>query len=148
MLVGAGTVLTIDQVKDAVELGCKFIVTPGFNPTVVDYCVKSDILIVPGLNAPTFIEWALERGITLTKFFPAGASGGAKFLKIMSGPYPTMKFMPTGGVNNEIMLDYLRLSNVSATGGSWIVHKDLINAGKFDEITERTKKALELLKTL
>lgn len=148
MLLGAGTVLTIQQVKDAIEVGCEFIVTPGFNPTVVDYCVENDILIVPGLNAPTFIEWALERGITLTKFYPAGASGGAKFIKLMSGPYPMMKFMPTGGVNDETMLKYLKLSNVSATGGSWIVKKDLISSGKFDEIREKTKHALELLKTL
>ena len=148
ILVGAGTVLTIEQVKDAVEVGCKFIVTPGFNPTVVDYCVENKILIIPGLNTPTFIEWALERGISLTKFYPAGASGGTKFIKLMAGPYPTMKFMPTGGVNNDTMLDYLKLSNVSATGGSWIVHKDLINARKFDEIREKTKQALELLKTI
>ncbi len=148
MLLGAGTVLTIGQVKDAVEVGCKFIVTPGFNPTVVDYCVKNNILIVPGLNAPTFIEWALERGITLTKFYPADASGGPNFIKLMSGPYPMMKFMPTGGVNTETMLDYLRLSNVSATGGSWIVHKDLLSAGKFDEIREKTRAASELLKIL
>ncbi len=148
MLIGAGTVLTIQQVEDAIEVGCKFIVTPGFNPTVVDYCVKHGILIIPGLNAPTFVEWALERGITLTKFYPAGESGGVKFLKLLAGPYPMMKFMPTGGVNNETMIEYLKLSNVSATGGSWIVHKDLINAGKFDEIREKTKQALELLKTL
>jgi 2-dehydro-3-deoxyphosphogluconate aldolase / (4S)-4-hydroxy-2-oxoglutarate aldolase len=148
MLVGAGTVLTIQQVKDAVEVGCKFIVTPGFNPTVVDYCVENNIFIVPGLNAPTFVEWALERGITLTKFYPAGASGGANFLKLLAGPYPMMKFMPTGGVNNDTMIEYLHLSNVSATGGSWIVHKDLISEGKFEEIKEKTKKALKLLKTL
>jgi 2-dehydro-3-deoxyphosphogluconate aldolase/(4S)-4-hydroxy-2-oxoglutarate aldolase len=148
MIVGAGTVLTVDQVKDAVEVGSKFIVTPGFNPTVVDYCVKNNILIIPGLNAPTFVEWALERNITLVKFYPADLSGGPKMLKILSGPYPNMKFMPTGGVNNDTMLEYLRLSNVSATGGSWIVDKDLIAEGKFDEIREKTKKALDLLKTI
>ena len=148
MVLGAGTVLTIQQIKDAVEVGCKFIVTPGFNPTIVDYCIENEILIVPGLNAPTFIEWALERGITLTKFYPAGASGGVNFIKLMSGPYPMMKFMPTGGVNNENMLEYLKLDNVSATGGSWIVKKDMIDNGKFDEIREKTKLALELLKTL
>ncbi|MBN2157273.1 MAG: bifunctional 4-hydroxy-2-oxoglutarate aldolase/2-dehydro-3-deoxy-phosphogluconate aldolase [Candidatus Lokiarchaeota archaeon] len=148
ILIGAGTVLTIDQVKNAQEAGSKFIVTPGFNPTVVDYCVKNDIFIIPGLNAPTFVEWALERDITLVKFYPADISGGPKMLNILSGPYPKMKFMPTGGVNNETMLEYLRLKNVSAIGGSWIVPKDLIAESKFKEIIEKTKKALEILKTL
>jgi len=148
MLVGAGTVLTITQVKDAIEVGCKFIVTPGFNPTVVDYCVKNNILLIPGLNTPTFVEWALERGITLVKFYPADISGGPKMLKSLSGPYPMMKFMPTGGINNDTMIDYLRLTNVSAVGGSWMLPNDLIAVGNFKEITEKTKQALELLKTL
>jgi 2-dehydro-3-deoxyphosphogluconate aldolase/(4S)-4-hydroxy-2-oxoglutarate aldolase len=145
IFVGAGTVLKIEQVKQAVEVGAQFIVSPGFNPKVVDYCLENKILIIPGLNTPTMIEWALERGITFVKFFPADLSGGPKMLKLLSGPYPQMRFMPTGGINNESMLEYLQLSNVLVVGGSWIVKKDLISKGKFDEITECIKEALSIL---
>jgi 2-dehydro-3-deoxyphosphogluconate aldolase/(4S)-4-hydroxy-2-oxoglutarate aldolase len=145
IFVGAGTVLKIEQVKQAVEAGAQFIVSPGFNPKVVDYCLENKILIIPGLNTPTMIEWALERGITFVKFFPADLSGGPKMLKLLSGPYPQMRFMPTGGINNESMLEYLQLSNVLVVGGSWIVKKDLISKGKFDEITECIKEALSIL---
>jgi 2-dehydro-3-deoxyphosphogluconate aldolase/(4S)-4-hydroxy-2-oxoglutarate aldolase len=137
LLIGAGTVLKVEQVKQAVNAGAQFIVTPGFNPTIVDYCVKNKIIIIPGLNTPSMIEWALERGITFVKFFPADISGGPKILKILSGPYPDMRYMPTGGVNNESMVEYLKLNNVLAVGGSWIVPKDLISAGNFTEITRR-----------
>jgi len=146
LFVGAGTVLSIEQVKAAVNAGAQFIVTPGFNPQVVDYCVESNITIIPGLNTPTMVEWALERGITLVKFFPADISGGPKMLRVLSGPYPTMRFMPTGGINNNNMIEYLKLDNVIAVGGSWIVKKDLIESGKFDEITRLTKDAISLVK--
>ncbi len=145
LFIGAGTILKIEQVKQAVNSGAQFIVTPGFNPKVVDYCIDNKLIIIPGLNTPSMIEWALERGITFVKFFPADLSGGPKMLKILSGPYPDMKFMPTGGVNNESMIDYLKLNNVLAVGGSWIVPKDLISSGNFEEITKRTKRALDLL---
>jgi 2-dehydro-3-deoxyphosphogluconate aldolase/(4S)-4-hydroxy-2-oxoglutarate aldolase len=147
IFIGAGTVLKIDQVKQAVAAGAQFIVTPGFNPKVVDYCVENNIVIIPGLNTPTMVEWALERGISLVKFYPADVSGGTKMLKLLSGPYPTMKFMPTGGVNNISMVEYLKLDNVLAVGGSWIVKKDLIASERFDEITIITKEALEILKS-
>ena len=143
--IGAGTVLNIEQVKKAIKAGSKFIVSPGFNPKVVDYCVENNIMIIPGLNTPTMIEWALERGITFVKFFPADLSGGPKMLKILSGPYPQMRFLPTGGVNSNSMLDYLKLPNVLVVGGSWIVKKDLISTGKFDEITKLTKEALSII---
>jgi len=145
MLVGAGTVLKIEQVKAAVDAGSEFIVTPGFNPTTVDYCVENKIPIVPGLNAPSFIEWGLERGLNHFKFFPAGISGGPRMLQIFSGPYPSVKFMPTGGVNNQTLIDYLKLDNVFACGGSWIVKKDLINGKNFNEISKRTKEAVSLV---
>ncbi|MFW9949084.1 MAG: bifunctional 4-hydroxy-2-oxoglutarate aldolase/2-dehydro-3-deoxy-phosphogluconate aldolase [Candidatus Thorarchaeota archaeon] len=146
LFTGAGTVLKVEQVKQAINAGAQFIVTPGFNPKVVDYCVDNKITIIPGLNTPTMIEWALDRGITLVKFFPADLSGGTKMLKVLSGPYPNMKFMPTGGINNESMIEYLKLDNVLAVGGSWIVPKDLISTGNFTEITKRTKEALDIIK--
>ncbi|MFX1337953.1 MAG: bifunctional 4-hydroxy-2-oxoglutarate aldolase/2-dehydro-3-deoxy-phosphogluconate aldolase [Promethearchaeota archaeon] len=146
MLVGAGTVLKIEQVKAAVDVGSEFIVTPGFNPTVVDYCVKNKIPIVPGLNAPSFIEWGLERGLSHFKFYPADISGGTKMLQVLSGPYPMVKFMPTGGINNKNLVEYLKLDNVFACGGSWIVKKELINSKKFNDITKITKEAVSLVK--
>ncbi|MCJ7651237.1 MAG: bifunctional 4-hydroxy-2-oxoglutarate aldolase/2-dehydro-3-deoxy-phosphogluconate aldolase [Candidatus Lokiarchaeota archaeon] len=146
MLVGAGTVLKIEQVKAAVEAGSQFIVTPGFNPTIVDYCIENNIIIVPGLNAPSFIEWGLERGLDFFKFFPADLSGGTKMLKLLSGPYPTVRFMPTGGVNDKTLAEYLNLDNVIACGGSWIVNKNLISSGNFEEIKNLTKRALSLIK--
>jgi len=146
MLVGAGTVLKIEQVQAAVELGTEFIVTPGFNPTVVDYCVENKIPIVPGLNAPSFIEWGLERGLSHFKFYPADISGGPKMLQVLAGPYPMVKFMPTGGINNKTLVEYLKLDNVFACGGSWIVSKELINNKNFNEITKRTKDAVSIVR--
>jgi len=145
MLVGAGTVLTIEQVKNAVAAGAEFIVSPGFNPTIVDYCVNNDILIIPGLNSPTFIEWGLERGLTHFKFYPADMSGGPRMLQLLAGPYPIARFMPTGGINNTTLIEYLILNNVFACGGSWIVKKELINNKNFKEITKRTKEAVSLV---
>lgn len=147
LFVGAGTVLKIDQVKKAVRAGARFIVTPGFNPKIVDYCIDTKIPIIPGVNTPTMVEWALDRGIKIVKFFPANLSGGTKMLKSLAGPYPEMRFIPTGGINNECLIDYLKLSNVFACGGSWIVKKDLISSGQFEEIKRLTKNALALIKS-
>ena len=147
LLIGAGTILKIDQVKKSIRAGAKFIVTPGFNPKVVNYCVKHKIPMTPGVNAPTMIEWALERGLKVLKFYPADLSGGTKMLKILEGPYPEVRFVPTGGINNETLIEYLRLNNVIACGGSWIVKKELISAGKFDEIKKLTKEAVSLIKS-
>jgi 2-dehydro-3-deoxyphosphogluconate aldolase/(4S)-4-hydroxy-2-oxoglutarate aldolase len=124
-----------------------FIVTPGFNPTIVDYCIENSIPIIPGLNAPTFVEWGLERGLSHFKFYPADVSGGARMLKLLSGPYPKAKFMPTGGINNSTLIEYLKLENVFACGGSWIVKKDLISSHNFDEIKHKVKEALNLIKS-
>ncbi|MHA1689454.1 MAG: bifunctional 4-hydroxy-2-oxoglutarate aldolase/2-dehydro-3-deoxy-phosphogluconate aldolase [Promethearchaeota archaeon] len=146
LLVGAGTVLKVEQIKRAINAGAQFIVTPGFNPTVVDYCIQNNITIIPGLNTPSMIEWALERGINLVKFFPANLSGGPKMLQALSGPYPMMRFIPTGGINDTNLEEYLKLKNVSAVGGSWIVQKNLISADKFEEIKKRIEKALEITK--
>lgn len=147
ILIGAGTVLKVDQVKKAVQAGAKFIVTPGFNPTVVDYCVKKNIVIIPGLNTPSMIEWGLERGLNTFKFFPADLSGGPKMLKNLAGPYPNVRFMPTGGINNDSLIEYLKLDNVVACGGSWIVKKELISTRNFEEIKKLTVNALSIIKS-
>jgi 2-dehydro-3-deoxyphosphogluconate aldolase/(4S)-4-hydroxy-2-oxoglutarate aldolase len=133
LLVGAGTVLTIEQVKKAVSAGAQFIVSPGFNSKVVDYCIKNSIPITPGINSPTQIEMALERGIKIVKFFPAEASGGLALLKSMSAPYTGIKFIPTS------------YNKVLACGGSWMVKAELISSGNFDEITRLTKEAISIM---
>ena len=145
IFVGAGTVLTIEQIKKAVNAGAQFIVTPGFNPKIIDYCLSNKIPIIPGVNTPTMVEWALDRGLKVVKFFPANLSGGTKMLESLARPYPEMKFVPTGGINNESLVDYLKLSNVLACGGSWIVKKDLISTGQFEEIKRLTKTAISLI---
>ena len=142
LLVGAGTVLTIKQVRKAVSAGAKFIVSPGFNPKVVEYCIENSIPVTPGINNPTQIEMALGRGIEVVKFFPAEASGGLSLLKSMSAPYTNIKFIPTGGINQNNLCSYLSYNKVHACGGSWMVKADLISSGNFDEITRLTKEAI------
>jgi len=145
LLVGAGTVLTIEQAKKAVSAGAKFIVSPGFNPRVVDYCIENSIPITPGINNPTQIEMALERGIEVVKYFPAEASGGLPLLKSMSAPYTGIKFIPTGGINQNNLCSYLSDNKVLACGGSWMVKPELISSGNFDEITRLTKEAVSIM---
>ena len=145
LLVGAGTVLTIEQVKKAVSAGAKFIVSPGFNPRVVDYCIENDIPVTPGINNPTQIEMALVRGIEVVKYFPAEASGGLPLLKSMSAPYAGIKFIPTGGINQNNLCSYLSNNKVLACGGSWMVKADLISSGNFAEITRITKEAISTM---
>ena len=134
MLVGAGTVLTIDQVDRAVAAGAKFIVSPGLNPKVVKYCVEKNIPITPGVQTPSEIEQALEFGLDVVKFFPAEPAGGLKMIKALAGPYVNLKFIPTGGIITKNAPEYLAYDKILAVGGSWVASKDLINAGKFDEI--------------
>lgn len=148
LTVGAGTVLTVENVKKAVDAGAAFIVTPGFNPTVVDYCVENNIPITPGVNSPSQVEWGLARGLTVLKFFPAEVSGGLKMLKALGGPYGNAKFIPTGGINAGNIVDYLTMKNVVACGGSWIVKSDLISSGNFKEIGKLVGEAVELVKTV
>ena len=145
MLIGAGTVLTIDQVKQAMGAGARFVIAPGFNPRIVDYCLEHNILIVPGVNSPSQIEQGLERGLDVLKFFPAEASGGLKMLKAVSEPYGQVGFMPTGGLDAANLRDYLAFPRVVACGGSWFVKTPLISAGRFDEITRLTREAVALL---
>lgn len=142
MLLGAGTVLSIEQVDRAVAAGAKFIVTPGYNPEVVNYCVKKGVAIVPGCMDTNSIEMALCAGLDTVKFFPAEQAGGVKMLKALAGPYVNLHFMPTGGVNKENLLEYLSFDKVTACGGSWMVKKDLIEKDQFDEITRLSREAV------
>ena len=140
ILVGAGTVLSVENVKKAVDAGAKFIVAPGFNPTVVDYCISQNIPVVPGINSPSQAEWAMERGLEVLKFFPAELSGGVKMLKALGSVY-NISFIPTGGVNAGNLKEYLDYDRVLAVGGTWMVKADLISSGSFDKITQLTKEA-------
>ena len=146
MLVGAGTVLTIDQVDRAVAAGAKFIVSPGLNPKVVTYCVEKNIPITPGVQTPSEIEQALEFGLDVVKFFPAEPAGGLKMIKALAGPYVNLKFIPTGGISTKNAPEYLAYDKILAVGGSWVASKDLINAGKFDEIAKITKESVAMVK--
>jgi 2-dehydro-3-deoxyphosphogluconate aldolase/(4S)-4-hydroxy-2-oxoglutarate aldolase len=145
LLVGAGTVLTVDQAKKAVSAGARFIVSPGFNSKVVDHCVENGIPVTPGINSPTQIEMALERGLEVVKFFPAEASGGLALLKAMAAPYSRIQFIPTGGIDQNNLAAYLSNSRVHACGGSWMVKADLISSGRFDEITRLTREAVSTI---
>ena len=145
MVVGAGTVLTTNQVDQAVEAGAKFIVSPGLNPKVVKYCVDKNIPITPGTNSPSEIETAIEFGLEVVKFFPAEQSGGIAKIKAMAAPYVNMKFMPTGGINAKNLISYLDFPKVIACGGSWMVPGDLIANGEFDKIEELTREAVKTM---
>jgi 2-dehydro-3-deoxyphosphogluconate aldolase/(4S)-4-hydroxy-2-oxoglutarate aldolase len=144
LMLGAGTVLSTDQVREACDAGAQFMVTPGFNPKVVDYCAKNNIAIVPGVCTPTEIEAALEYGLDVLKFFPAESMGGIKSLKAFSGPYSKVKFIPTGGINTTNVNDYLNLPNVLACGGSWMVSQKLISSKNYTEIARLTREAILL----
>ena len=148
MLIGAGTVLTTDQVDRAVAAGAKFIVSPGTNPKVVKYCVEKNIPITPGTCTPSEVEQALEHGLEVVKFFPAEQAGGLKMIKAMAAPYVGVKFMPTGGISPENVREYLAYDRIIACGGSWMVKGDLIKAGNFDKIVELTKEAAAIVKEI
>ena len=143
MLVGAGTVLTCKQVDEAVEAGAKFIVSPGLNPEVVKYCVDKGIPVTPGVATPSEVEQAIGLGLDVVKFFPAEAAGGLPMIKAMSAPYTSMKFMPTGGINKDNIATYLAFNKVLACGGSFMVDKKLIAAGRFDEVTRLSREAVD-----
>ena len=145
MLVGAGTVLTIEQVDRAVNAGAKFIVSPGLNPEVVKYCVEKNIPVTPGTCNPSDIETALSLGLDVVKFFPAEAAGGLAMIKAMAAPYVNMKFMPTGGINAKNINEYLAFDKIIACGGSWMVNKAMVNAGEFDKIRDMTREAVQTM---
>ena len=143
MVVGAGTVLTCEQVDRAVAAGAKFIVSPGLNPTTVKHCQEIGIPVCPGTANPSDIEVALSLGLKTVKFFPAEAAGGLKYIKSIAAPYVDMKFMPTGGINASNLNTYLDFPKILACGGSWMVKADLINNGDFNGIRALTRQAVE-----
>ncbi len=144
MLVGAGTILTVDQVDRAVAAGAKFIVSPGFDPEIVDYCMEKNIPVFPGCVSPSEVAQAVKRGLKVVKFFPAEQAGGLAMLKAMAAPYTMLKFMPTGGINTKNLKEYLGFSKILCCGGSWMVKGDMIKNKEFDKITEMTREATEL----
>lgn len=141
MLIGAGTVLTIEQVDEAVAAGADFIVSPGFNPTTVQYCLDKGIAIVPGINNPSLVEQAMQMGLKTLKFFPAEPSGGVAMLKSLAAVYP-VQFMPTGGINPNNIDQYLNISAVVACGGTWMVPSQLMDEGRWQELGELVKEAV------
>jgi 2-dehydro-3-deoxyphosphogluconate aldolase/(4S)-4-hydroxy-2-oxoglutarate aldolase len=146
MLVGAGTVLTPEQVDQVREAGARYIVTPGFNPSVVNYCVANDLLIIPGIDSPTGIELALEAGLSAVKFFPAESRGGIKGLASMAAPFKgRIRFLPLGGINPDNLISYAQNDCVLAVGGTWIAKRNYIDAGQFDQITRNAQEALARL---
>jgi 2-dehydro-3-deoxyphosphogluconate aldolase/(4S)-4-hydroxy-2-oxoglutarate aldolase len=146
ILAGAGTVLTPAQAAEARDAGAQFIVSPGFNPRVVDYCLDHDIPIFPGVCTPTEVETALEKGLTTLKFFPAEAMGGVETLKAISAPYSAVRFIPTGGLKGASLPSYLALKNVVACGGSWMAPQDWIAAGQFDRIREEVERTVSAVR--
>ena len=144
MLIGAGTVLTTAQVDQAIEAGADFIVSPGLNPRIVQYCQARGATIIPGVNNPSLVEQAMELGLNTLKFFPAESSGGLGMLKAMSAVYP-VSFMPTGGISPSNVKDYLALPAVFACGGTWMVPANLIDNREWDKIGALTKQAMMAL---
>ena len=148
MLLGAGTVLTVSQAQQAVDAGALFIVSPGFSPSVVDWCLQHKIPVLPGVATPTEIMAALDAGLTVLKFFPAEEFGGVRMLKALASPFSTVQFVPTGGITPASLPDYLRLPNVLAVGGTWMVKSDLISASRFPEITRLALEARAIVTQL
>ena len=146
MFVGAGTVLTTEQVDEAMAAGAQFIVTPGMDPDIVAYCQKVGIQIFPGCTTPTDYHTAYKFGLEVLKFFPAEQSGGIAKIKAMSAPFPMFKVMPTGGISLKNLADYVKNPVIAACGGSYMVTADLIDNGKWDEITDLCKQSVEIVK--
>ena len=146
MLVGAGTVLTTEQIDKAIASGAEFIVTPGLDEELVIYCKEKNIPIYPGCTTPTDYHKAYKLGLEVLKFFPAEQSGGLSKIKAMSAPFPMFKVMPTGGISLSNLKEYLSASVICACGGSYMVTADLINNQKWDEITDLCKQSVEIVK--
>lgn len=146
MLVGAGTVLTKEQVDAAAKAGAKFIVSPGFDPEIVDYCLEKEIPVYPGCVSPSEVAQAVKRGLKVVKFFPAEPAGGLKYIRAIAALYTMMKFMPTGGINPQNVREYLAYDRIAACGGSWMVKNTMIENNEFDRIEELVKEAVEIVK--
>lgn len=148
VMLGAGTVLSTDQVDQALEAGARFLVSPGFNPVVVEHALQRGATILPGVCTPTEVEMARQRGIELVKFFPAEPAGGARYLKALTAPYGFLRFVPTGGIDAENLEAYLAIRQVIAVGGSWMAPRDLIARREFGAIAQRTREAVDLARRL
>lgn len=148
MLVGAGTVLTVEQVDVAVRAGAKFIVSPGFDAEIVDYCLKNEIPVFPGCISPSEVAQAVKRGLKVVKFFPAEPAGGISMIKAMAAPYTGLKFMPTGGINAKNLGEYLSCDKIVCCGGSWMVKGELVKTGEFTKIRQLTEEARRLVDSI
>ena len=146
MLVSAGTVITLEQCKQALECGAKFIVSPGFDEELVSWCLARDVAVTPGCVTPTEIMAAMKLGLNVVKFFPAGIYGGLKAMKSLSAPFGSVKFIPTGGVDAKNLKEYLEVPFVHAVGGSWLCPKKEIAAGNFDAVTALCREAREIVR--
>lgn len=145
MLVGAGTVVNVEQAKRAIGAGAQFLVSPGFSQSVCEYAIRENIPVLPGCCTPTEIMSAMDMGLEIVKFFPANAFGGLNTIKSLSPVFPTVRFMPTGGVSADNLSEYLACRAIIAVGGSWMVKDSLIENGKFDKIAELTGQAVEII---
>jgi 2-dehydro-3-deoxyphosphogluconate aldolase/(4S)-4-hydroxy-2-oxoglutarate aldolase len=145
LLVGAGTILTTEQADRAIDAGAQFLVAPGTNPKVVEHVLSRGVSMTPGVATPSEIELAMSLGVTILKFFPAETMGGTAALKALAGPYPDVRFIPTGGITPELLPNYLKLSSVVACGGSWLAPRELLAAGKFDAIACLIEQARKIL---
>ena len=148
MIVGAGTVITKEQVKAATDAGAKFIVSPGSDLEVIRYAKELGVYMLPGAVTPTEVMQLIKEDIKVIKFFPAENYGGLKTIKALSGPFPNIKFVPTGGVSLSNLTAYLEFDKIAAVGGSWLCTKDLIKDGKWDEITRLSKEAMDIFRTV
>ena len=140
--------LTVEQVDAAVRAGAKFIVSPGFDAEIVDYCIKNEIPVFPGCISPSEVAQAVKRGLKVVKFFPAEPEGGISMIKAMAAPYVGIKFMPTGGINAKNLEEYLSCDKIICCGGSWMVKGDLVKAGEFDKIRELTAEVRKLVDSI
>ena len=148
MIVGAGTVITKEQLKAATDAGAKFIVSPGSDLEVIRYAKELGVYMLPGAVTPTEIMQLIKEDIKVVKFFPAENYGGLKTIKALSAPFPNIKFVPTGGVSLSNLTTYLEFDKIAAVGGSWLCTKDLITNGKWDEITKLSKEAMDIFKSV
>jgi len=148
MMLGAGTVVNVEQAQKAIDAGAEFLVSPGTDCALIEFAQKNDIAIVPGACTPSEAMTLIHYGLTLMKFFPARQYGGLATIKSLAAPFPDMRFMPTGGVDMDNMKEYLSYDKILAIGGSWMVKSDLITSGKFDEIARLSKEAVDYANTL
>ncbi len=148
MIIGAGTVFTVEQVRIAIDNGAQYIVSPGFSRTVVEYCLRNETTVLPGVLTPTEIQTGVEVGLEVFKYFPAEAAGGIKYLTAISGPFRHVKFVPTGGIDQANLLSYLRHPNVLACGGSWMVKSEYISMKRFNDITKMARQAVDLVTSI